>query len=466
MSTLFSGLNIAQRALSAQQLGLEITQRNVANTNTYGYSRLRVNFEPAVASGVFNVQAGMGVAGATVESFRDNFIDYRISQELQGQGEQQAALDALQQVEALFYSTDGEGLQGALSDFFNSFSALANTPEELALRQQVLQQAGILADEFHGLYDRLKGIQLQEDRLVSDTVAEINSASAEIARLNTEIQLAKGTQSNDESSLRDERQRLLEQLSGLTDISYFEDSMGMTTVTTRQGALLVAGNESRNLELGQSATTGFLTITQDGIDITSTIRSGKLGGALLVRDTAIPEYLGSLDDMAAALIERVNQQHAQGDDLAGAPGGNFFVPFVPPALGSNEGAARSISVAIDDPTEIAAAGRGGGAGSNINANLLAGIKDETLAALGTTPGEFVANLIYRVGADTRSAADELETQKNLLQQLENQRDVFSGVNLDEEAVNIIRYQKAYQASARFVTVIDTLTSDLLRMLGG
>ncbi len=466
MSTLFSGLNIAQRALSAQQLGLEITQRNVANTNTYGYSRLRVNFEPAVASGVFNVQAGMGVAGATVESFRDNFIDYRISQELQGQGEQQAALDALQQVEALFYSTDSKGLQGALSDFFNSFSALANTPEELALRQQVLQQAGLLTDEFHGLYNRLKGIQLQEDRLVSDTVAEINAASAEIARLNIEIQVARGTQSNEESSLRDERQRLLEKLSGLTDISYFEDSEGMTTVTTRQGALLVVGSESKNLELGQSATTGFLTIEQDGIDITSTVRSGKLGGALMVRDVAIPEYLGSLDDMAAALIQRVNQQHALGVDLSGNPGGDFFVPFVQPAPGSNEGAARSISVALDDVTEIAAAGPGGGPGSNINANLLAGIKDETLAALGTTPGEFVANLIYRVGADTRSAQDELETQKNLLQQLENQRDVFSGVNLDEEAVNIIRYQKAYQASARFVTVIDTLSSDLIQMLGG
>jgi flagellar hook-associated protein 1 FlgK len=287
-----------------------------------------------------------------------------------------------------------------------------------------------------------------------------------IARLNTEISVAHGTQSTDESSLRDERQRLLGQLSELVDVSYYEDSMGMMTVTTKQGALLVVGDQNKNLELGLSPVTGFRAVLQDGVDITSTIQSGKLGGALEIRDTTIVGSLNSLDDMAAALIQRVNEQHLQGVDLDGNAGANFFTPFVQPVPGSNAGAARSISVAIIDVREIAAAGPGGGPGSNVNANLLAGIKDETLASLGTTAGQFYANLIYRVGSDAKIAEDGLQTQKSLIQQLENQRDAFSGVNLDDEAVNIVKYQKAYQASARFVTVIDTLSGDLLRILGG
>ncbi len=466
MSTIFSGLNLAQRSLSAQQLGLEVTQRNVANVSTPGYTKLRVSFEPAIASGAITPQADMGVAGATIESFRDNFIDYRISQELQGQGEQQSSLDALQQVESLFNDSSGQGLQSALSDFFNSFSALANTPEDLALRQQVLQRASDLTDAFQTLYERLKGIQLQQNRLVPDTVDQINSISAEIARLNTEISIARGTQSIDESSLRDERQRLLGQLSELVDISYCEDSMGMMTVTTKQGALLVVGDRNKNLDLTQSSETGFYGVMQDGVDITSSLQSGKLGGALRIRDTTIPGYLTSLDDLAAAVIQRVNEQHAAGVDLDGNAGGDFFTPFVPAVSGSNTGAARTMSVAIADVRAVAAAGPGGGPGSNANANLLAGIKDETLASLGATAGQFYASVVYRVGSDTRSTQDRLETQQNLLQQLENQRDAFSGVDLDDEAVNIIKYQKAYQASARFVTVIDTLTSDLLKMLGG
>ncbi|HYK88164.1 MAG TPA: flagellar hook-associated protein FlgK [Acidobacteriota bacterium] len=466
MSSIFSGLSIAQRSLSAQQLGLEITQRNVANANTPGYSKLRVNFEPAIASDVVTAQPGMGVAEATIESFRNNFIDFRISQELQGQGEQQAAFDALQQVEALFNDPDGQGIQSAMSDFFASFSALANTPESLSLRQQVIQRATALTEVFHQLYNRVKELQLQQDRIVSDTVQDINSISADVARLNAEIAVAHGTQANDESALRDERQRLLSKLSELMDISYYEDSRGMVTVAAKQGPVLVVGDITKPLELGTSPVTGLNTITQGGTDVTTFIQSGKLGGVLKVRDTILPEYLNSLDDLAAGLIQRVNAQHALGVDLNGVAGGNIFVPFVQPVPGSNTGAARGMAVSITDPETIAAAGPAAGPGSNANANLLAGIQNETFASLGTTPGQFYANLVYRIGSDGASAHDSLQTKQNLVQQLENQRDAFSGVNLDEEAVNIIRYQKAYQASARFVTVIDNLTSDLLRILGG
>lgn len=463
MPTILSGLDIAQRALSAQQLGLEITQRNVANASTPGYTKLRVSFEPATGSGMDSTYAVAGIEAAAVESFRNSFVEYNISQELQGQGEQQAAFDALQQVEAFFTNKSGQGLQSALSDFFNSFSSLSNTPEDPALRQQVLLKAGALTQEFSQLYDRLQRVQLQQNQIVYDTVEEINSITSKIAQLNTDIFKVQGSQTGDESTTLDERQRLLDHLSELVDISYFEDSSGTVTVETKQGALLVAGAQSKALDVTLSPQTGFYDVMQDGVDITSTIQSGKLAGALKVRDTTIPAYLNSLDDMAAALISEVNAKHQQGSDLSGTQGGDFFTPLAP---GPNTGAAHNISVAITDPDEIAAAGLGEGPGSNSNAQVLAGIRDEVLPSLGYTAAQSYANLILQVGLDSQSASDGLQTQKSLVQQLKNQRDSFSGVSLDEEAVNIIKYQKAYQASARFVTVLDTLIGDILRILGG
>jgi flagellar hook-associated protein 1 FlgK len=180
----------------------------------------------------------------------------------------------------------------------------------------------------------------------------------------------------------------------------------------------------------------------------------------------IPDYLARLDDMAASLIERVNTQHALGADLGGQPGGNLFVPFTPVTPGSNAGAARSISVAITDSANIAAAGLTEGPGSNANARLMAGIGEEKILGGGTaTLVQYYSDLVFSVGAQARTAKDASETQGNILLQLQNQRDSLSGVNLDEEAVSIIKYQKAYEASARYISVLNGLTEEVLGILG-
>jgi flagellar hook-associated protein 1 FlgK len=140
---------------------------------------------------------------------------------------------------------------------------------------------------------------------------------------------------------------------------------------------------------------------------------------------------------------------------------------VPVIVGSNLGAARQIRVAISDPREIAAASPTGGLGSNANARSLAAIRVTPLLSGGSAnPEQFYANLIFRIGRDAKSAVDSLETQNHVLAQIQNQRDSAAGVNLDDEAVSIIRFQKAYQANARFINLIDGLTEEVLRILGG
>jgi flagellar hook-associated protein 1 len=453
MTSILSGLDSTKQALAAQQFALSITQRNVANANNEAYTRQDAVFEDV---------SEFGGATVGIQTSRDRYIDYRISQELQSLGKQQTTYSALQQVDAIFNENSGQGLQKALSEFFNSFSSLSVNPEDLNLRRQVLSKASVLTAEFHRLNSGLQQLQASTDSSVKNAVDEINSITSRIATLNKQMPPASGTEQA--FAIRDERQKLLENLSSLIDLSYYESESGSLVVMTRQGGLLVSGGDNFSLDTAQLAGSNFLGVQLAGADVTSTIQSGKLGGLIEVRNK-IAGYLGSLDDMAATMAERVNEQHALGFDLNDDPGGDLL-SFTTAGHGLNTGAARTIEVAISDPEEIAASDVAGASGSNKNANLLFAIKDEKFLTLADeTANQFYASLIYKIGSDEKTADDNVTTQNSVLTQLKNHRNALSGVNLDEEAINLIKYQKAYQASAKFATVLDSLSEDILNILG-
>ena len=464
--SLFASLGIARDAMAAQQLALDVAQNNIANVNTPGYARQRINLVPGDPVAQEMYQAGAGVKVDSIDSYRSRFLDHRVSEELQRQGEFSASSSALQQVESLFNDTADSGLQSVIAAFFHSFSSLANAPEDVTLRQQVLACAENLGTQFRQKYEALQSVQRLLDRDIADTVADINSIAANIASLNVEIITANSSQAN-EGTLRDRRQVLIDQLAELTDIAFYETESGGVTIMSRQGATLVVGNQTTPWQVSAATDDTAPRVMAGGIDITAKIQSGKLSGLLKVRDDQVTGYLNMLDDMAAAIIGRVNAQHVQGEDMNGAPGGDFFVPFASTVPGSNLGAARAMRLAVTDPALIAAAGVGAGVGSNANVRKLAGIQDEPiLSGNRATIDQAYTNLIYNIGRDTKNAVDGLETQNLLMTQLQNQRDALIGVSLDEEAVNILRYQKAYQANARIISVIDSLTEEMIQLVGG
>jgi flagellar hook-associated protein 1 FlgK len=456
MTSIFSGFDSVQQILAAQQYAISITQRNVANANNESYTRQEAIFADAPES---------NSSAVTLRALRNRYLDYSISRETQSLGEQQVTADALQQVEAIMNESSGQGLQQALSDFFNSFNSLSATPEDLILRQQVLSKAAALASEFHRISDSLQQVQIAENDRVETTIEEINAVTSKIASLNERIGIAHAAGYDEEYVLRDERQQSLEQLSGLIDISYLETESGAVTVTTRQGGALVIENQSHDLERCTVPGSVFSGVQLDGVDITSTIQSGTLAGLLQVRDGLIAGYLGDLDDMAAAIISRVNQLHTSGFDLDNQPGGDFFEPWVPSIPGSSAGAARAIRVSLSDGRKIAASSSGN-PGDGDNATRLYAIHEEALLGSSMeTIGRFYAGLIYKIGSDEKSAAEGITTQTGILNQLKNQRSAETGVNLDEEATNLIKYQKTYQASAKFMSVLDLLSNEILSLLG-
>ncbi len=453
-------MSVALQSMLAQQSALEVVANNVANANTPGYSREVPNFEesPPILSG--NTMVGTGVTMSSVESVRDDILNLRIQQETSQQSSLGSYVDSMNQVQALFNETQGTGLQTYLSNFFNSFQSLATDPTSSSLRQSVLTAGQDLAGAFSQTSQNLATIQQGLDQSVVQTAQQVNQITAQVANLNQQIQEVSNAGDNP-GSLEDQRDEDLTNLSKLVDTAVVYSNNGTVSVTTTNGALLVSGNQSNALNTQINPATGMNDVYSQGTDITSTITGGQLQGLINARDAGIPSTQSSLDNLAASLISAVNTQQNAGYDLNGTSGVDFFTPFTPSASGSNAGAAATMTVALTDPDEVAASSNGT-SGDNANATALADLQNQPMVS-GQTAGDYYANLIDGVGNDVSNATSEQTAIGLVLQQLTNQQQSISGVSLDEEATNLVMYQRAYEASARIISTVDELTQASIDM---
>jgi flagellar hook-associated protein 1 FlgK len=461
MSSLFGSLSIAVRALLAQEGALDVTANNIANVNTPGYSRQLPILTEAPPLDTGQISIGNGVQFEGVQSVRDNILELRIDQETQQQNRLQSYLNSMNQVQSLFNETEGAGLGDALNQFFNSFQQLADNPTDIPTRQAVISAGQDLASAFQQTGQQLNSIQQGIDQQVGQTVDEINSDTAQLASLNQQITSDQGN-SEQAGMLQDQQYSVLNSLSQLVDVAVTYANDGSLTITTTNGVPLVAGNQSFALSTAANPSTGFQDIFSQGNDVTSSFTGGQLAGLLEARDQAIPSALSNLDNLAAGLINAVNTQSRKGYDLDGAKGGNFFQPVVQPSPGSNAGAAENMAVAITDPSLIAASSDGT-KGSNGNALALANIQNQAVVN-GETATDYYADLVSTVGNEVSSATDEQESVGLVLTQLQNQRSDISGVSLDEEASNLILYQRAYEAAAEVVAAINDISNEVIQII--
>jgi flagellar hook-associated protein 1 FlgK len=456
MSSLFGSISIALRALMAQQGALQTTSNNIANVNTPGYSRRRADLTEAPPVLFGSMLLGTGVDLARITGIRDRILELRLYQEKQQQGNLDAFLGAMHQVETLFNEAAGNGLQDALGSFFNSLLQLSADPSNPALRQAVLTAGQNLAGGFRQGAANLITLQRNIDLGVTQSVNQINQLTSQIAALNAMVSGREGA-GQDANAFRDRRDLLIQQLSTLMDVAAIDAGKGSLTLTTTRGAALVVAEKSFALSTRIDPVTGFQRIFAQGTDITSTLTAGALGGQLQVRDREIPSVLADLDTLAASLANAFNVQHRAGFDIFGQPGGDFFTP--PPAGG--QGAAASLTVLVTHPNQLAVSSDGT-PGDNGNVLALAALRDQTLAG-GQRPTDFYSALIFRIGNSVATATAEQDAEGLILQQLENQRGAVSAVSLDEEAANLIRFQRAYEAAARVVSVIDELTMTAINL---
>ena len=453
MSSLNASLATALSGLIAEQGALETTTNNVANVNTAGYSREQPVLVASAPVVIDPLTFGTGVTLQSVESIRDPILESRIQHETQTQGQFGSLASALQQTQVNFTSNTGD-IGTAISNFFDSINQLSTNPADVSLRQGVLTAAGNLGTSFNSTANNLTQQRSNLDLSVVQTVAQINQYTQQIAQLNGQI----GTLQNvGENALTfvDQRTQLIDQLSSLVDVSVIP-SDNTLTLTTANGTSLVTGQQSFQLQT-QTNVSGLHDIYAQGVDITGKIVSGGLGGTLQARDQQIPAIQSQLDTLAAGLATSVNTVQAGGFDLNGVKGTNLFNP--PPVSGV--GAAATISVALTDPALIAASSDGT-AGSNGNAEVMYALRNQAVIG-GLSPTDYYSGVVFNVGNDTANAAAEQNASGLVLQQLNDQRSSISGVSLDQEAANMVRYQQAYSASAQVISTINSMMQTVIAM---
>lgn len=443
---------MALGALQAQQAGLQTTTNNIANINTPGYSRERPILEEASPVTLGNFVIGGGVLLEGIASLRSDLLDLQIGQETQQQTNSQAYVNSMNQVQTLF-PDDTTGIGAQISAFFQSLNNLSTDPTDLTLRQSVLSAAGGMASSFSNTATELSGIRSQLDGDVQQQVQQVNQIAGQIAALNTQLSAVSST-GQQYSSLLDQRSALIQQLSGTIDVSQINDGASVT-LTTKQGAPLVVDGQAYSLSTSLSSDGTSHIYDAQGQDITSEISGGQLGGMLQARDQDIPSLETQLDSLAGGMVQALNAANAEGTDLNGNPGGNLFEPITGP------GAAASMAVAITDPSLIAASSDGS-SGSNGNLANLSAVANQEVSN-GMTPSGAYGNLVFQVGLSVNNGNTELTASTAMVQQLQQQQQSVSGVSLDEEASNLLLYQRGYQAAAEAITAVNQMLEVAINM---
>jgi len=463
--SLFGYFSLGLQSLNAAQVGLQVAGDNISNVFTPGYARRRVELSPGYPVQVPGGYLDQGVVVARLNRMEDMFTQASLQRELGHQAGSEERLRGLRQVESLFGSLgQGGTIAATLAGFSAALTEVGAQPENLALRRGAISAASSLSQAIRSTHDRLSGQRGLEDQNVQAVVNETNSLAQELAGLNREIAAAESS-GDVAAPLRDQRTLIVEELVRLTGGTATPGANGRVHFSFSGGPTLVTGDDALPIETSQAAdgTTRIIS-GADGRDITDRTREGKLGALLYVRDETLAQELAGLDTFAGELIGRANSLTSGAFDLAGLAGGPLFQPD--PPVGPGVAGSIAVDAALaQDPARLALSSTGAPGESDV-AGLLAAIPTESLSGLGNlSPQQFLSDLQSVLGDEIVRVDVDEGVSRALVESLTAQRDAVSRVSLDEEAVALIENQRAYEAAARFIQVLNSVTEVAVN-LGG
>lgn len=465
MGGLGAAMEIGKNGLNIYRVAQEVTGENIANVNTPGYSRQRVVLASAPPTTHNGFPVGTGVQITAVERYYDGLLQQQIINAQTTLGYDTTKSNVLQQIEPSVNEISNDGIGTAVSNYFSAWQDLSLNPAGTSERQVVMTRAQILTDNFHYVSTTLNdSIQAQNDALVP-LVDNINITLAQIAKLNGQIKTTELVSGN-ANEARDQRDQLIRELSQKIGVSFTENSDGTTDVKfTDNGASLVTGSTAGAFSLDKSNPDKFdLQLAPAGLSTTTvTAVSGQLGATLILRDSIIPGYLTQVDTLAKSIIDAVNAQHSAGFSPTGGTGQNFFT-----AQSVVAGAAGAFSISAGlNITTIAASGNALISGDNSNALAIARLSGATTTPSGVptaTFSSFYSSFVSNVGLDVQSSKTTVAQDEAFTKQLTTLRESNSGVSLDEELTNLVKYQRSYQASAKLITTATEMMDIVIAMV--
>jgi flagellar hook-associated protein 1 FlgK len=465
MPSAWFGLNTAVSALTAAQTAIDTAAHNTANASTPGYSRQRVNLVasspfpfPAFNRSGLPGQLGTGVSISSITRARDAFLDGQIREGTALGGYWDARRDELAKVESVFPEPTGSGLGDVLGRVWSAWQDVAADPTSTAARAALTAQASSLAARFNGDAGQLTTLAGGIDTQLTGAVADINDIARQLASLNDQIQrvVVSGDHAND---LSDQRDALLEQLSAMLPVTVEPQADG-TVMVLVGGVDLVNHGDARTIVAGQNVAGGVEPQWADGSAVQ--LGTGRLSSLVETRDTTLAGYCASLNELAKGIADAVNALHQSGVDANGTAGQAFFT-----MTAGDEAATLAVNAAIvGDPRLVAAATAANQPGDGGIAGQIADLRSALLFGSGSqTAVDRYAGLIAGIGADSKQGVDMAANQALVVDHLTTRRESISGVSLDEEATDMIRFQHAYQAAARVITAVDEMLDQLINRTG-
>ena len=471
MSGLFASLNSSVSALAAQSRAVEISGKNLANVNNPNYARQRVMIGNLGTIQTTQGPESMGVTALGIEQLRDSMLDQQVMREAaltasytsQQQAYQRAQAGLGQSINSTqnasgASSTSDNGIAAALDDFFNGFQSLAANPTDAGQRQTLLQNTSILTDRLRLADQRLAQVSTDLDTQVGTDVSSVNRLLQTVADLNGQIARFEVNNPGSAVDLRDQRQADLEQLAAKLPFEVRTSATGRMQLVSQDATGADVLLVDHTTVQGPVAFDG--TQIAGGASATPLAPSaGSIQGSLAARDGALKTLRDNLDQLTAQLVTSVNAAY----NPTGTTG-NFFNP-----AGTT---AATIALAAGINTNTLKDSDGGPAGANTVALAIAQLASHKFSTGGVPPdvidgtlGGFFSTPVSNLGQARAGTSARVDDQSKIEQLVRSQRDGVSGVSLDEEMAELLKYQRAFQASSRVFTTIDNLLDTVVNQLG-
>lgn len=477
MSGLFGILNNVTKGLNAQQSALQTTSHNVSNSNTEGYSRQKVNMvadNPYTLGGIG--QLGTGVRISSVERIVDPYVNKQLSNENSSLQRYQQKSDVLGQLEGIFNEPSETGLNKSISEVFSSWTHLASNPELAAAKTMVAQNSENFTDNLNHMSNQIDKLHDGTVNSIEKDIMDFNAKVQQLGSLNKQIfnVTAKGESPND---LLDQQDKILGELAGITGVEASYDKFNRVSISVGGQEVLHEG-KIKALEISKDTVGGLVVIQENGDKTPIAIESGSIKGSQesLVE---IEDKRKDLNDLAFTFATAINTIHS-GDK----PGNKFF--DLTSAVDGNY--ASSIKVHADILKDVNKINAGkdltkivGGDGTRAQAiaslqNTLLDYpstgmeyKEETMSITNQTGGSTVSgaynNTVTEMGIVKQQSDNMTESQESLVSLLKARRESISGVSINEEVADTMKYQTAFQANSRIISVVSEMLDTLINRTG-
>lgn len=459
----FDVLNIAGRALAAQQIALDVTGNNMANATTPGYQREAVDLTeapPAPSPLLPGIPMGQGVVVDAITRASNAFLSRSVRTESSISSYWSAITTALGPIQSAFQEPSPTGLAEIMNQFFSSWLTLSQNPTSMAARQAVIENGKNLASVFNNLAQTIVNSQATLNQTVSQDTQVLNTYGQDIAQLNQAI-VSSGSAGAPANDLIDQRGELLNKLSHMVNITYTTSASQEVNVYIG-GHPLVVNNQSYSLSAVSNAS-GLAIPTWTDTSQPVDIQSGQFGGTLAARDQILPGYLSSLNQLASQLATVINNQETQGYQYNSSSLAPAF--FSVPATGSITAGSLTVNPNLTPQALGAAANPPGASGSNAddgaNALTIANLANQTITALNGTFNDYYTTLVGTVGTQGQHANQQSQTATNTLTALKNALQSATGVDLNQESAHLIQEEQSYTAAAKLMMTEQTVIQSLL-----